>query len=108
MAFASTSSRGFHFHESLGGFAVDLPAGCTLHAVHHREILAFPGVQVVFEMGIPGEKDVSLTVGTDLGGDFFVQLLRAGEAQGAVHKIVLIIDDKQIPVHSIPSCFLIP
>ena len=50
---------------------------------------------------------MALAVGADLGGNLGVQLLRAGEAQGAVYKVVLIVNDKQIPVHRRTSTNLI-
>ena len=45
-------------------------------------------------MGIPGEQDMAFAVGTDFGGNLSVQLFRAGEAQSAVYKVVLIVNDE--------------
>ena len=50
-------------------------------------------------MGIPGEKHMALAVGTDLGGNFSIQLFSAGEAKRPIHKVVLIVNDEQIAVH---------
>ena len=90
---------GFHLGQGFGGLAVDLPAVAALDAVLHRQVPAFPGGQVVFKMGVPGKEDMPLAVGADLGGDLFIQLFCTGEAQCTVHKVVLIVNDKQIPVH---------
>ena len=90
---------GFHFRQSLGGLTVNLPAEAALDAVLHRQILALTGVHVIFEVGVAGEENMILAVGADLGGDLPVQLLGTGEAEGTVHKVVLIVDDEQIPVH---------
>ena len=88
-----------HFFQSLRGFSVNLPAVAALDTVLYRQILSFPGGQIVFKVGIPGEEDMIFAVSADFGGNFFIQQFGTGKTQGAVHKIVLIINDKQIAVH---------
>ena len=56
-------------------------------------------------MGIPGKKDAAFSIGADLGGNSFIQQLGTGKAQCAIHKIILIINDKQIAVHIGTSVF---
>ena len=92
-------AHGFHFLQGLGGLTVVLPAVAALDAVDGGKMKALTGVQIVGEMGVPGEPDPALAVFPDPGGDGGVQLFGAGEAQGAVHKVLLIINDKQT-VHS--------
>ena len=52
-------------------------------------------------MGVLGVPDPAGAIVPDPLGDGGVQLLRSGEAQGAVHKVVLIVDDKEA-VHAVP------
>lgn len=68
--------------------------------MNYRKIFSFPGVQIVCKVGVPGEKDAAFAVGADFGGDFFVQGFRTGKAQSTIHKVILIVDNKQIPVHN--------
>ena len=97
----------FHLGKGFGGFAVNLPAKAALDAVLDGKIFALTGIQIVFKMGITGEKDVTFSVCAYLFGDFGVQLFRAGETQCAVNKVVLIVNDKQIAVHTITSCYFV-
>jgi hypothetical protein len=47
---------------------------------------------------------MAFAVGTYLGGNPFIQKFGTGKTQGAVYKIVLIVNDKQIAVHIHISC----
>ena len=67
-------------------------------------MFALLGGEVVLSMGVQGEGHVvpgGMVLG-DLLGDGAVQFLRPGEAQGAVYKIVLIVDDKKQAFHKPP------
>ena len=61
------------------------------------EAFAFLGGEIVLPVGVQGEGHVvpgGMVLG-DLLGDGAVQSLRPGKAQGAVYKVLLIVDDKQ-------------
>ena len=94
-------AHGPHFPQGLGGLAVVLPAGGAPEAVGHGQVPALPGLEIVLKMGVLGVPDPAGAVGPDPRRDGGVQRLRPGEAQGPVHEVVLIVDDKEA-VHSVP------
>ena len=85
---------GFHFREGFGSLAVDLPAEGSLDAMDNRKFFSLSGFQIVFKVGIPGKKNLSLAIFAHLCGDFAVQLFRTGEAKGAVYEVILVINYK--------------
>lgn len=87
-------SLGAACSQRLGRLSIKGPAVGYPHTMNDRKRPAFSCLEIIFLMGIQGEKDMTRPVSPDFLRNSGVQLRCVGKTQCTVYKVILVINDK--------------